>query len=50
MEGKGFTIAEAKKHLSAPVKSSKHEVIGAAKDMPASGGFILRFHNGRRIN
>lgn len=44
MKGKEFIIAEVKKHLSAPVKSSKYGVIEAAKNMPALDGFILPYY------
>lgn len=44
MKEKEFIIAEVKKHLSASVKSSKYEVIEAAKNMPTFEGFILPYY------
>lgn len=44
MKEKEFIIAEVKKHLAASVKSSKYEVIEAAKNMPTFEGFILPYY------
>ena len=44
MEEKEFIIAEVKKHLSASIKSSRYEVIEAAKNMPTFEGFILPYY------
>lgn len=44
MKEKEFIIAEVKKHLSASIKSSKYEVIEAAKNMPTFEGFILPYY------
>lgn len=40
MKEKEFIIAEVKKHLSASIKSSKYEVIEAAKNMPTFEGCL----------
>lgn len=44
MKEKEFIIAEVKKHLSASIKSSRYEVIEAAKNMPTFEGFILPYY------
>lgn len=44
MKEEEFIIAEVKKHLSASIKSSKYEVIEAAKNMPTFEGFILPYY------
>lgn len=44
MKEEEFIIAEVKKHLSASIKSSKYEVIEAAKSMPTFEGFILPYY------
>lgn len=44
MREKEFIIAEVKRHLSASIKSSKYEVIEAAKNMPTFEGFILPYY------
>lgn len=44
MKEKEFIIAEVKRHLSASIKSSKYEVIEAAKNMPTFEGFILPYY------
>lgn len=44
MKEKEFIVAEVKKHLSASIKSSKYEVIEAAKNMPTFEGFILPYY------